>query len=242
MRLPRGNSAWILADVASIHGCPGSSTRRGDVPSPRSSRSIQSTVQIWDSNAEGKSRNAHRTLKMTDQVFSIFQPPSRHSRYLGLSFTEDEWTEDNPAESSPTDHTWTAGPGRKVPGRLRCRVPTIRLSAHFCDSLCLGGRFAARLAKILGHADLSLLMRYVHPSQVDMDRAMEWYNGAPTPVFHDLEQHIVGEGNWEQQGWPRPPFRPPDGPNVAEKGQTRANSEDGKRMSPMGILDTRDLR
>jgi hypothetical protein len=51
------------------------------------------------------------------------------------------------------------------------------------------------LAKILGHADLSLLMRYVHPSQGDMDRAMEWFNGTKTAGTG------TGKNAARQRGW-----------------------------------------
>jgi integrase len=181
---------------------------------------------IWDTNAEGKSRNAHRTLKMTDQVFSIFQ---RRLASPGV------WVFPSPKMNGPRTtlqkaHQLTVRGRRDREGKYRggsgveCRLYDFRHT--FATRFALAGGSLPVLAKILGHADLGLLMRYVHPSQVDMDRAMEWYNGASTPV-HDLEHILVGEGG-EQQGWPRPPFRPPNGPNVAEKGQTRANSEAGK--------------
>jgi Phage integrase family len=51
----------------------------------------------------------------------------------------------------------------------------------FATRFALAGGSLPVLAKILGHADLSLLMRYVHPAQADMDRAMEWYSGVRTP-------------------------------------------------------------
>ncbi len=50
----------------------------------------------------------------------------------------------------------------------------------FATRFALAGGSLPVLAKILGHADLSLLMRYVHPSQSDMDRAMDWYNAGKT--------------------------------------------------------------
>jgi hypothetical protein len=53
------------------------------------------------------------------------------------------------------------------------------------------------LAKILGHADLSLLMRYVHPSQADMDRAMEWYSSRQGQGV-ELEKNAVGEFWWDK--------------------------------------------
>ncbi|MGA7411711.1 MAG: tyrosine-type recombinase/integrase [Bryobacteraceae bacterium] len=182
---------------------------------------------IWDTNAQGKSRNAHRTLKMTDQVFSIFQ------RRLASSGV---WVFPSPKMNGPRTtlqkaHQLTVRGRRDREGTYRggsgveCRLYDFRHT--FATRFALAGGSLPVLAKILGHADLSLLMRYVHPSQVDMDRAMEWYNLASTPA-HDLEQILVEEGG-KQQGWPRPPLRPPDAPNVAEKGQNRANLEDVKR-------------
>jgi integrase len=51
------------------------------------------------------------------------------------------------------------------------------------------------LARILGHTSLRTIQRYVHPSQVDMDAAMEKYSGPASVrlpardgvIFNDLQ-------------------------------------------------------
>ncbi len=65
--------------------------------------------------------------------------------------------------------------------RIRGQAPAVRYAAHLCQAFALAGGSLPLLAKILGHADLSLLMRYVHPAQADMDRAMDWYSKVHTP-------------------------------------------------------------
>lgn len=60
-------------------------------------------------------------------------------------------------------------------------MPAVRYAATFATRFALAGGSLPVLAKILGHADLSFLMRYVHPPQADMDRAMEWYSKVHTP-------------------------------------------------------------
>ncbi len=79
------------------------------------------------------------------------------------------------------------------------------------------------LAKILGHADLSLLMRYVHPAQEDMDRAMEWYSNMqkPGPELEAMLLEYEDENN-PREDWPGPTTTQkvaqigPSGPNSAK--------------------------
>lgn len=71
---------------------------------------------------------------------------------------------------------------------FECRLYDMRHT--FATRFALAGGSLPVLAKILGHADLSLLMRYVHPSQSDMDRAMEWYNAGKTDG-PQLEQMLL---------------------------------------------------
>jgi integrase len=47
--------------------------------------------------------------------------------------------------------------------RIQCRLYDMRHT--FANRFALAGGSLPLLAKILGHADLSLLMRYVHPSR-----------------------------------------------------------------------------
>ncbi len=67
----------------------------------------------------------------------------------------------------------------------------------FATRFALAGGSLPVLAKILGHADLSLLMRYVHPSQGDMDRAMEWFNRAKTEA-PELEEMLLDSDDEKQ--------------------------------------------
>ena len=50
---------------------------------------------------------------------------------------------------------------------VACRLYDMRQT--FATRFALAGGSLPVLAKIRGHADLSLLMRYVHPSQGDME-------------------------------------------------------------------------
>jgi hypothetical protein len=89
----------------------------------------------------------------------------------------------------------------------------------------LGGGSLPVLAKILGHADLSLLMRYVHPSQEDMDRAMEAFQ-AGLPDRAALEGMLV-EANAipaVTNGGPPSTFGPLQVPQKANLGAWSAKS------------------
>ena len=76
----------------------------------------------------------------------------------------------------------------------------------FATRFALAGGSLPLLARILGHADLSL-MRYVHPSQADMDRAMEWYSNMQTPG-PGLEKMLLEykDGNERAEGVARASF------------------------------------
>lgn len=73
----------------------------------------------------------------------------RRDAILGLATTEELGAVDIPGsqvnpgapESTRVPLSWDGS------AQLGCRVPTIRLSAHLRDSLCLGGRFAARASQ-----------------------------------------------------------------------------------------------
>ncbi len=91
----------------------------------------------------------------------------------------------------------------------------------FATRFALAGGSLPVLAKILGHADLSLLMRYVHPSQGDMDRAMEWYSSMRIPG-PELEKMLLeyDDGKNQTEGWPRPTFGPATSQKLAQIGPT----------------------
>ena len=214
-----------LADVASIMIAQG--------PRPNEVMCLQQDqvdlfnrrFKIWDSSAEGKSRNAHRTLKMTDQVFSIF------ARRLATPGT---WVFPSQRISGPRTtlqkaHELATKGRRTREGKyeggsgVQCRLYDFRHT--FATRFAVAGGSLPILAKILGHADLSLLMRYVHPSQADMDRAMEWFNEGTTQLFPDWDN---GSDEGSSGQVVRPPFGPPSRSKVFQKEQTRAKSKGGK--------------
>jgi len=105
---------------------------------------------------------------------------------------------------------------------IQCRLYDMRHT--FATRFALAGGSLPSLAKILGHADLSLLMRYVHPAQADMDRAMEWYASLNTPG-PELEKMLLecDDGKDRKEGWPRPTFGPTSPDKLAQIGPTRPN-------------------
>jgi integrase len=180
---------------------------------------------IWDTSADGKSRSAHRTLKMTDQTFNIlvrrlatpgvwvFPSPKNAGHRRTLQKSHEQTTRGRKNKEG----TYQGGCG------IECRLYDMRHT--FATRFALAGGSLPVLAKILGHADLSLLMRYVHPSQSDMDRAMEWYNGA-NPVMPELEGMLLESqsDHLQRQGVDRPPFGPPSSQKVDQGQQLTANS------------------
>jgi integrase len=213
-----------LADVAAIMLSQG--------PRPDEVLSLQQDhvdlfkrrFMIWDNTGDGKSNNAHRTLKMTDDTFSILgrrlsKPgvwvfPS--TKVSGPRSTLQKAHHRATCGRKKSDGTFEGGCG------IQCRLYDMRHT--FATRFALGGGSLPLLAKILGHADLSLLMRYVHPSQADMDRGMEWYNGAKLEI-PSLESMLVEDPNITPQnsGVARPPFRPPSSPKVDQRQQLTAN-------------------
>jgi integrase len=179
---------------------------------------------IWDNSAEGKSRNAHRRLKMTDDTFRIFE---RRLSVPGV------WV--FPSSKNPGPRTTLqkaherATRGKKTTGGkyeggcgIGCRLYDMRHT--FATRFALAGGSLPVLAKILGHADLSLLMRYVHPAQADMDRAMEWYSSMQTPAL-ELEKMLLeyDDGKNQTESWPRPTSGPTSPQKLAQIGPPRPN-------------------
>jgi integrase len=218
------NVSQDLADVAAIMISQG--------PRPDEVLSLQQTqvdlrnrhFTIWDSSAEGKSKNAHRKLKMNEETFRIFE------RRLS---TPGVWVfpsskNDGPRTTLQKAHQ-QAIHGKKTRSgeyaggcEIECRLYDMRHT--FATRFALAGGSLPVLAKILGHADLSLLMRYVQPSQADMDRAMEWYSGMQASGS-ELEKMLLeyddGKGT---AGWPRPTSGPTTSQKLAQIGPTRPKS------------------
>jgi integrase len=145
---------------------------------------------IWDNSSEGNSKNAHRKPKMTEETFRIF---ARRLSVPGV------WVFPSTKNNGPrttlqkAHQRATSGKGNKD-GRyeggcgIQCRLYDMRHT--FATRFALAGGSLPVLARILGHADLSLLMRYVHPGQADMDRAMEW-NSDPQTSGQELEKMLL---------------------------------------------------
>jgi integrase len=194
-----------LADVATIMVEQG--------PRPEEVMSLrQSDVDLFSRRftiQRGKTDNARRTLRMTDATFRIF---SQRLAKLGLwvfpSSKKPKKPSDPPGRRTTLQKSHEQitrgrkdGEGKRDGGiGLACRLYDMRHT--FATRFAVGGGALPILAKILGHADLSLLMRYVHPAQADMDRAMQWYDAkrVGTP---ELDAMLVGDGV------DRPPFCPP---------------------------------
>lgn len=168
---------------------------------------------IWDSSADGKSKNAHRTLRMTDDVFRIFGRRLAESRLWVFPSTKN------------SNHRLTLQKAheRAVHGcGIQCRIYDFRHT--FATRFALAGGSLPTLSKLLGHADLSLLMRYVHPSQADMDRAMDWYQ-ATGMTSKSVNEMLVEE---KVDG---PTFCPPSTGKVDESGPISDKSEVKRRKA-----------
>jgi len=220
------NETIDLADVATIMVSQG--------PRPEEVMSLEQAhvdlrnrhFTIWDNSAEGKSKNAHRKLKMTDESFRIFE------RRLS---TRGVWVfpsskNDGPRTTLQKAHIRATRGKKNRKGEyeggcgIECRLYDMRHT--FATRFALAGGSLPVLAKILGHADLSLLMRYVHPAQADMDRAMEWYAGMQTPG-PELEKMLLEyeDGKDQVEGWPRPTLGPTTSQKLAQIGLTQPNSK-----------------
>ncbi len=182
---------------------------------------------IWDSSADGKSKNAHRKLKMTEDTFRILQ---RRLSQPG------HWVFPSPKNNGPRTTLQKsherATRGRKTNTgdyeggcRIQCRLYDMRHT--FATRFALAGGSLPVLANILGHADLSLLMRYVHPSQADMDRAMEWYSSLNTSA-RELDSILLEyeDGNGSMSGWPGPTIRPSGSRKLAQIGLSTTNLQE----------------
>ncbi len=103
-----------LADVAAIMISQG--PRPDEVMSLQQSHVdlFQRRFTIWDTSADGKSRNAHRTLKMTDRTFSVFSSPAGYARCLGLPIPEKSGTANHPSEIAGTGHAGMQEPKRRL--------------------------------------------------------------------------------------------------------------------------------
>jgi integrase len=214
-----------LADVAAIMKEQG--------PRPDEIMSLQQShvdlfrrhFTIWDNSAEGKTKNAHRKLKMTDETFRIF---ARRLTEPGLWIFPSSKNDDHRTTLQKSHERVVRGKknrGGDYEGGcgVACRLYDMRHT--FATRFALAGGSLPVLAKILGHADLGMLNKYVHPSQEDMDRAMEWYAGVRTGAAKLEDMLVESEG---QESWPRPLSGPPTGLGVARNGPLGPKSEKKK--------------
>lgn len=122
---------------------------------------------IWFSTDEGKTFNAHRTLRMTKQTVPVFE--RRMSLPGPWLFPSNKL--DGHVTTLQKQHEAVV----KATG-IQCRIYDHRhtFATRFATNRSIGSM--PTLAKILGHADIQMLNRYCHPSQEDMDRAMEAFS------------------------------------------------------------------
>lgn len=168
---------------------------------------------IWDNSAEGKSKNAHRTLRMTDEVFRIFAQRLSEARL---------WVFPSTKNSSHRMTLQKAHERTEETCGIKCRIYDFRHT--FATRFALAGGSLPLLARIIGHADLSLLMRYVHPSQEDMNRAMDWYQTNLTKS-NAMERMLVDEEV------DRPTIGPPSAEKVVKSGQISNNTTQKRKRA-----------
>jgi integrase len=179
---------------------------------------------IWDNTAEGKSRKAHRKLKMTDKTFHVF------ARRLS---TPGDWIfpsskNDGPRTTLQKAHTNSTRGRLNKEGKfeggcgVECRLYDMRHT--FATRFALAGGLLPVLSKILGHAHLSMLNKYVHPSQADMDRAMEWYTRTQSVECQALQDMLLEFESRDSSDheWPAPLFGPLRGKKLAQIGLARS--------------------
>jgi integrase len=135
---------------------------------------------IWFSTNEGKSKNAHRTLNMTKQTYPIFV------RRMALS---GDWL--FPSARKDGTHTVTLQKAHeKVLAKLGLHWRIYDMRHTFATRFALRGGNLTLLSQILGHADLEMLMRYVHPSKEDRAAAMAAFSDS-FPDVAELESLLV---------------------------------------------------
>jgi integrase len=160
---------------------------------------FQRHFTIWDNTDEGKSKNAHRRLRMTEETFRVFaRRLSKRGPWVFPSSKNDfHRTTLQKAHEYATRGVKDKKTGEYVGGcRVGCRLYDMRHT--FATRFALAGGLRPVLSKIPGHADLAMLNKYVHPSQQDMDRAMQWYSDrAATAV--DMQSMLI-----ETEGYQNP--------------------------------------
>jgi integrase len=149
----------------------------------------------------GKSKAARRRLKLTVESKQILA--SRMS-------SKGPWVFPSPVDSKehhgPTwqgvhDNVIEAMKGR----RKSCEFVLYDLRHTFATRLCTQARVdLATAAKIMGHANLKSIEKYVHPSEEIVDRAMREYdqkcNTNAVPAANVIHIHPGGENGDQEAG------------------------------------------
>src|SRR5689334_18337723 len=114
----------------------------------------QQHFTVWESAAEGKSKNAHRKLHMAAETYKIFaRRLSKPGTWVFPSVKND-----GPRRTVQKSHEQVTRGSEDSEGcGVVCRLYDMRHT--FATRFALAGGSLPVLAKILGHADLSLLMR-----------------------------------------------------------------------------------
>ena len=98
---------------------------------------------IWDNSAEGKSRNAHRKLKITDETFPYLSKALVVTGRLGVSILEERRPAHNSSESASAGHSGKENQGRQMRRWLRHRVSALRHATYVRHTICACWRIAS---------------------------------------------------------------------------------------------------
>lgn len=136
---------------------------------------------------EGKSKAARRRLRLTPESKLILAP--RLSTEGPWIFPAERPKRHRPATSVANWHE----AARKLSG-VRCVLYDLRHT--FGTRAAAAGMALPTLKTLMGHSSITTTMRYIHPSQSDIDAAMEWLAERKNPVrFRSGETRETGGTN-----------------------------------------------
>ena len=113
---------------------------------------------------KGKSRAARRTLKLIGETLDIVKRRTTDREPEAFLF---------PGKQADSARTKLNNDHARALKRAGVKFCLYDLRHTFATRMASQGMSVATLAAILGHSDVRTLSRYVHPSQPDMDTAME---------------------------------------------------------------------
>ena len=115
---------------------------------------------------KSKTEAGKRTLRMTPDVHALLR--------MRRASSKSEWV--FPSPTKPGRHVVKLNNAHELAlAHTGLAFVPYDLRHTFATRLATAGCPLPTLAKILGHAGLRVVAKYVHPQQVDMDRAMETY-------------------------------------------------------------------